>query len=66
MNIEQQAEQEDLESSLIEIQNRLERLKDDFDIEKISKKEFDYWTQIYKIRLAEIQKALDILEELED
>ena len=55
MNIEQQAEQEDLESSLIEIQNRLERLKD----------EFDYWTQIYKIRLEEIQKALDILEELD-
>ena len=66
MNIEQQAEQEDLESSLIEIQNRLECLKDDFDIEKISKKEFEYWTQIYKIRLTEIQKALDILEELED
>ena len=66
MNIEQQAEQEDLESSLIEIQNRLEKLKNDFDIEKISKQEFNYWTQIYKIRLEEIQRALDILEELED
>ena len=65
MNIKQQAEQEDLESSLIEVQNRLERLKDDFDIEKISKKEFNHWTQIYKIRLEEIQRALDILEELD-
>lgn len=66
MNIEQQAEQEDLESSFIELQNRLEKLKNDFDIETISKKEFNHWTQIYKIRLEEIQRALDILEELED
>ncbi len=66
MNIEIQAEKEDLESSLLELQNRLEKLKDDFDIEKISKQEFDYWTPIYKIRLEEIQRTLDILEESED
>ncbi len=62
-NIQIKSDKEDFESSLIELQNKLERLKDDFNIEKISKKEFNHWTQIYKIRLEEIQRALDILEE---
>lgn len=62
-NIEQQAETEELESRIIRLQNKLERLKDDFDHGKISKKEFDHWTPIYKTRLEEIQEELDIIEE---
>ena len=63
MNIEIKAETEELESRLIRLQNKLERLKDDFDHGKISKREFNEWTPIYKNRLVEIQAELDILEE---
>jgi len=63
MNIEIQAETEELESRIMRLQNKLERLKDNFDHKKISKKEFDEWTLIYRNRLEEIQEELDILEE---
>ena len=66
MNIQMQAQKEELEASVLELQNRLEKLKDDLGAEKISQKEFTHWTKIYRARLTEVQKDLDILEETEE
>ena len=64
MTTQKQADIEDLESNLIQTQNNLEQLKDDFDHEKIDQKEFSQKTFLQKEEMLRIQKALDDLEEL--
>jgi len=64
MNIQQQAEKEELESLLSEAINNLDSLVDNFELKKkISKREFDEKTQFWQSKLEQAQKALDILDE---
>jgi len=64
MNIQRQAEKEELESLLSEAINNLDSLVDNFELKKkISKREFDEKTQFWKSKLEQAQKALDILDE---